>query len=285
VAAPTAEADKPGRSNARPRRDPRASRPRRRGAGDRARVEPPRRNGEAAGDAAGGRDRSRSAGGRDRADPVRRRRRRGLPRVLRLLSRRSAARPGDPPPPVGAPAPPCVAMGGARVGGHQAANRVPARGRDPAADRVDVGARARRAAGRAERGHDGRRRAGGARVHGPGAVSRSLADQGREGRGSRTLRRATGRRRAPVARDPGDRDVDGPLPRAVRARRPGRAALGRPRIPEADRAPREPGTPRRARGSRGVLAPYEPYRGLAGTFALAEYHRLVKKGRPLRRAA
>jgi hypothetical protein len=33
------------------------------------------------------------------------------------------------------------------------------------------------------------------------------------------------------------------------------------------------------------FAPYEPYRGLAGTFALAEYHRLVKKGRPLRRAA
>jgi 3-methyladenine DNA glycosylase/8-oxoguanine DNA glycosylase len=33
------------------------------------------------------------------------------------------------------------------------------------------------------------------------------------------------------------------------------------------------------------FAPYEPFRGLAGTFVLAGYHKLVAKGPPLRRAA
>jgi hypothetical protein len=33
------------------------------------------------------------------------------------------------------------------------------------------------------------------------------------------------------------------------------------------------------------FAPYEPFRGLAGTFVLAGYHKLVAQGPPLRRAA
>jgi 3-methyladenine DNA glycosylase/8-oxoguanine DNA glycosylase len=33
------------------------------------------------------------------------------------------------------------------------------------------------------------------------------------------------------------------------------------------------------------FAPYAPYRGLAGTFVLREYHKLVAKGPPLRRVA
>ena len=33
------------------------------------------------------------------------------------------------------------------------------------------------------------------------------------------------------------------------------------------------------------FAPYAPYRGLAGTFVLREYHKLVGRGPPLRRAA
>jgi 3-methyladenine DNA glycosylase/8-oxoguanine DNA glycosylase len=33
------------------------------------------------------------------------------------------------------------------------------------------------------------------------------------------------------------------------------------------------------------FAPYEPYRGLAGSFVLAHYHKLVARGRPLRVAA
>ena len=70
------------------------------------------------------------------------------------------------------------------------------------------------------------------------APKRAVAsDQGRAGGCGRPSRPRRPRVRAPADVDLRDRHVDRALSRPVRTRRPGRATVGRPRVPEADRPP------------------------------------------------
>ena len=71
-----------------------------------------------------------------------------LTEFVRDLSRRSADRRGDPPPAVAPPEAPAVAVGGARLGGHRAADRGQPRRRDPAPHRATLGGEAGAAASR-----------------------------------------------------------------------------------------------------------------------------------------
>ena len=80
-------------------------------------------------------DDPRSARARRRADAVRARRRRGFERVRPRLPRRFADRGGDPPSPLAPPEAAPVAVGGACLGRHRAADRGAPRGTDPALDR------------------------------------------------------------------------------------------------------------------------------------------------------
>ena len=157
------------------------------------------------------------------------------------------------------PAPPPLALGGARLGGRQAADRDRAGGPRSSAASSAAGARgwARAAAalrdvpaaatiaGRApaELGVDGPR-AG--RARSPCARSPARSPAGAAG----SSRRRADRR---LLRDPRDRALDGPVPRPLRPRRPRLAAGRRPRLHQAGRPPRRARPPRDGRRGRGVL--------------------------------
>ena len=159
-------------------------------------------------------------------------------RVDPLIGARRARRPGA------ARAPPARAVRGARLGDLRAADRVRARGRDPAADR-----RAARAPLRAHRACATLPTPATARRAGAGAaVRRSTSRRARARAAARRARRsprgrvdlhdgrATSAGWRAAARDPRHRHLDD---RAARAARPGplRPAAGRrPRLPEARRA-------------------------------------------------
>jgi len=286
VAAPATAPMERGRGDAGAPRSGRAAASRRGRTDRRPRLAASRGDGPPAGGVHLGREIGRRAArARDRADAVRARRGRGLLGVLRRLPRRRAARAGDPGQALDPPPSPGVAMGGARVGGHQAADRLAARRRHPAPHRAPVGTRGSWSARRPGRGHGRRGRAGGARVDGPGAVAVRVPDQGRARGRFREGGPPDGGRRTAAARDPRDRHVDRALPGAVRPRRPRRVAVRRPRLPEGDRPARGPGAPRRPGGGRGVLRPLRAVSGARRDVVLAGYHKLVAKGPPLRRAA
>ena len=178
-------------------------------------------------------------------------------------------------------------MGGARLGRHRAADRLAARRRDPAPDRLPLGATAgmggavaaRRPRRRADRGP----RAGRARRDGPGAEARP---------GAASRSRARPRRAAATSRRPR------PIVACSRSRTsaPGRfsawacsaaatptPARRRPRLRQARRRAQRPRPPRDGRGGRGVLralravprprrhlrARRPPLAGRAGTAAAA----------------
>ena len=107
----------------------------------------PGRGRRAGGDPAAGqpsRRRGRAAPGA-RADALRPRRRRRPERVLPPLPPRPAARAGAAPPALAAPAAPAVGLGGAGLGGGQAADRDRAGGPHPAPHRRPLGRPPRRA--------------------------------------------------------------------------------------------------------------------------------------------
>ena len=150
---------------------------------------------------------------------------------FRTLQGRPADRRRDPPQAVDQAEAPAVALGGAGLGDHRAADRVLARGGDPEADGPPLGpARRARAAlrppadGRALGGADRRARPRRAGLDGPDRepVDRdgALRPRGRGGPG----RPGRPRLRPPPARDPRDRAVDAAVRRAQRPRRPGLAA-------------------------------------------------------------
>ena len=222
--------------------------------------------------------------GRGRADALRARRRRRLTRLLRAFRGDPLVGARDPPPAVGPPAPPALALGGARLGGHRAADRVLARRRDPAPHRRPLGAAARRLerasrcatspapaviAGRAPAELAGA---------GPGAEARAGARQGRA-RGRVGTRRPDARRvRPPPAGDPEIGPWTVQCLGSARPRRSRRAARRRPRLRQARRPPRRARPPRDGRGGRGVLrslrAVPRPRRRASRS---ARYHSLVAR--------
>ncbi len=139
-----------------------------------------------------------------RADALRARRRRRPERVRADLSRRSADRHPDPPPALAAAQAPPLAVGGARMGDHRAADRGPPRGRDPAPGGVPLGGAAgtvrgerlawpRPAAQRAFAGDDRGTCARRARRDRPGAQARGGDGEGRPRGGRRAGSIATAR--------------------------------------------------------------------------------------------
>ena len=221
---------------------------------------------------------TRRARARRRADAVRARRRRGPERVRPRLPRRSADRGGDPPSPLAPSEAAPVAVGGARLGGHRAADRGAPRGADPAPDREALGralpARRTAATGALARAWPAPDVPTAAVVAGvapaelaclrPRAVARDRADPLRS-RGRRRPRRPPDRPGTGGCCDPGI----GPWTLQVL----GSAAAASPtRCPPAT-SPTSSSSAcsrlgRRARRSPGVeeyFAPYAPFRGLAGT--------------------
>ena len=167
--------------------------------------------------------------------------------------------------------------------GHQAADRVVARGRDPAADGPAMGherrSRRRDAARRPHPGADRRTCTRGARRNGPCAGSLPGADPGRP----------RGRRRRVDPADPSD---DGRLlaipeigPWTIQCL--GLYGRGEPdSLPAGDLGYIKlighlAGLGRRATVEEveEFFAPYAPFRGLAGSFVLAAYHRTTARGR------
>ena len=171
----------------------------------------------------------------DRADALRARRRRRPHRVLPPLPPRPAARAADPPPALAAPAAPALALGGARLGGRQAADRDRrARPRSSAASSAAGGRGSGRAArrlcatspapaviaGRAPAELESMDLAAGRAV--------ALRAVAREVAAGRCDPAEPGRRRA-AAGDPRDRPLDRAVPGALRPRRTRLAARRRPR--------------------------------------------------------
>ncbi len=135
-------------------------------------------------------------------------------RALRRVSGRSAARDGDSETSLAPAAAPPLGLGGARLVDHQAADRIVAGGRDPAADGVSLGSPVRGpgrrdAARRSHPGADRRPRPGRARGNGPGAGPGAGADPGRP-RGGRGPRRPWPTRPATGACWRSARSVPGP---------------------------------------------------------------------------
>ena len=169
-----------------------------------------------------------------------------------------------------APAAPAVAVGGARLGGDRAADR----GRRAAAiqrrivaplgapqPRAGACAPARCATSPAPPRR--RPRPGRARRLRPRAESRAIALIGcaREVAAGRVDLALPERRRAPAG-DPGDRALDGAVPRPQRPRRARLAARRRPRLREAGRPPRRASAGgRRSRRSRSSSPPTRPSGG------------------------
>ena len=119
------------------------------------------------------------AGAGDRADALRARGRRRPRRVLPPLPPRPSARAAAAPPAPPASAPPALGLGGARLGGGQAADRERPGGADPAPHGRPLGAARlgdgrERAARRSRPGADRRPGAGRTRVDGP-ALRRAIA--------------------------------------------------------------------------------------------------------------
>ena len=212
-----------------------------------------------------------SARARRRADAVRARRRRGFERVRPRLPRRFADRGGDPPSPLAPPEAAPVAVGGARLGRHRAADRGAPRGTDPALDREAMGrkapaARTRRTA--AEDRHLARAwRSGTCRPPRWSPASRPPSSPPTTSRrrarspSSTALARSPPDASTPPTR-PGTGGCSGSRHRAVdpagaRARRPRRARLacGRPRLRQARRRAQPPRAPGDGRRGRGVLRP------------------------------
>ena len=187
--------------------------------------------------------------------------------------------------PLAPAAPAALGLGGAGLVDHQAADRVLARGRDPAPDGVPLGRhpRGRRrphASGRPGAGADRRPRAGRARGEGPVRRRAPWPDS----------RRARGRRRPGGSGRHRRRS-----PAAARSARsaPGRssawastAAASPTRCPPATSAtsswsaawPASAAAPR-SRRWRSSSRPYEPFRGLAGDFMLVAHHKAIAQGR------
>ena len=182
--------------------------------------------------------------------------------AIRCSGRRSITSPGS----AEAPA---LALGGALLGDHRAADRGLARRRDPAPDRPPVGARATcrpttRRRGRAaspwplrdvpSRRRDRRPGAGRARLDGP--EPGALGGDGPLRAGGRSRPRSTstipsGDRRLLAISEIGPWTIQclGLHGRGDPDSLPG----GRPRLREAGRPPRGPRPPRHGRGGRGVL--------------------------------
>ena len=175
------------------------------------------------------------------------------------LSLRPALRIGDPPEAVAPAAPAALGLGGAGLVDHQAADRVRARGRDPAPDGVAGGASPTRTptastlrdvptpeliAGRA-----------------PAELAARDLSPARALAMIRVAREVAAGRVDPadpaddhrLLRDPGDRPVDDPVPGPLRPRRARLSAGRRPRLHQARRPPRRPRPPRHGRGGGGVL--------------------------------
>ena len=198
--------------------------------------------------------------------------------------------PADPSAPLASAAAPAVALGGAGLGGHRAADRGRAGGRDPAPDRRPLGAPApdggRRASRRPGRGADRRPGAGRAGGDGPRPVAGAGADPLRAGG-----RRRAGRSRARPRTTGACCGFPGIGPWTLQCL--GLGGRGDPdSLPAGDLAyvklvGRLAGLGRRATVPEieEFFAPYAPYRGLAGSFALAHWHKTIAKGPPLRLAA
>ena len=212
---------------------------------------------------------------------------------FQALPARPAARAGDPSQALDPAAAPALALGGARLGDHRAADRGLAGLRDPAPHRPPLGP-AGGAGRRSDRPlidvpspqRDRRPRPGRARLDGP--------DRG-AGAGDGPLR-ARGRRRA--RRPHRSRVATAACSRSARSA-PGRSSAsgcygrGDPdSLPAGDLAfvklvGHLAGLGRRATVEEveEYFAPYAPFRGLAGTFALAGWHKAAAEGGPLRRRA
>ena len=225
-----------------------------------------------------------------------------LTEFARDLPRRPADRRGDPPPPLVSPEAPALALGGARLGGHRAADRGRPRGRDPAPDRSPLGRKAparqthlrlrrRRGWGRGRCATSPRRRSSPAsprRSSSPAISPRSARSRlircAREIAAGRVDPARRRRRPAPVA-DRQHRALD-----LAGARLRGRGDADS--LPAGDLAYVKlvgalAGLGRRATVEEveEYFAPYAPFRGLAGAFALARWHGAVASGPPLKLAA
>ena len=228
-----------------------------------------------------------AAGGRGGADALRARGRRGPRRVPPPFPPRPAARAAAAPQPPLPPPPPAVALGGARLGRRQAADRCRAGDPDPAPHRRPLGGQAGRGprgpARRPRRRGDRRSGPGRAGVDGPGAAPGDRAARRRP----RGRRRALRPRRGPA----GDRRllaVPEIGPWTVQCL--GLFGRGDPdSLPAGDLGyvklvGRLAGLGRRATVEEveEFYAPFAPFRGLAGALTLAGLHRAVAQGPPLR---
>ena len=188
---------------------------------------------------------------------------------------------------LGAPAPAPLAVGGARMGGHRAAHRRPARERDPAPHRPPLGPTLAWGQARLRDVPAPRRSRAAPRPSSRAATWRRSA----RWRWSRWREAASGRADLTCPEDdarllkisnigPWTVQCLGSSAAATRL-----APSRRPRLRQADRPPREPRPPRHRRGGRGVLRALQALRGLAGMFMLSGYHSLVAQGLLRRLAA
>ena len=167
-------------------------------------------------------------------------------------------------PPLAPAAAPALGLGGARLVGHQAADRVLAGGRRSSGAWSFAGASRREGPDGATlrdvptRRADRRPRPGRARGDGPGAGPGAGPDPRRARGGRGPGRPGRPGRRPPPAGDPRDRPLDGPVPGPLRPRRARLAARRRPRLHQAGRPPRRARPPRHRRGGGGVLRPLRP---------------------------